>query len=615
MLSPEEDVKSDRARAERMASALLEAESEVAAVASLLYPASVLWAAGGPDSARDPELTAAVHHFARLGTVPSTPHQTAVWVVIARAIAWRLASDSPSAVRVLAEVSRLESGPWWVRDVCRDELVTRIRALEHEQRRSWLDELGREPQRDEGSGISQAPISTRPTRADWRVQDVLQLWTDEVVAMDEPAVHVCADVLYRLDEVQWFRAVDRWSDPRLVQSVLFRLSQCGSCETLLSLLETARPCFFADGSFTSAAGAVVLCDALRSRTERMIAQTGDSEQRDSAQLLVQRFASIVLRRPDGAPLGLALAAHCGVLKTARRPQAPELAAALIFDALIGELTVRRIEVKDQREFLKLRRNSTRQRAEPVRRELPALMVALKTVAPEVADAQESLIAWLRDALIMADGWASTPDDLVREIASTLTKLDDPVRQCRSLFESLESQRIIAEFRDPYRALDVCVPSMIVLSVLTTLVGNQVSAAPESELAYVLDRAMRIHLTVLPHRGSSSIRASEVAGAALAVGCLLFGLEDARALRLVLPASHERPILASLLNRLAGAGTAHDVLHAFVRRLGLAPHDLVAGAKIWSDATGDQFDDAVAKSLVAILAGALNGKTESDETQS
>lgn len=547
------------------------------------------------DSKLPVEALGAVNAFLETGTLDGVVQPERYWVLIAEALAAVAISGAPTAARVAASRERLGESPAWVHDVWMDACRRRLGELAATELEAWLDELGRMPDIQREDKPRPRAVVVLRTSPSWAVSDSLQLWTEDPVAFDAIGSWPPLNLLYHYNLARWLQAIDRWSDPRLVQGALFAAGARETDDEFIGLIRDARPCFLDDGTPTDACAAVVLCESAVQHAQRELNSKTENGKARTLEYF-QKVVQTILRRPDGKTLALALASKTAdeAFLTDNSNRVPSPVPALAWEAIAPALIGGAFSVAYQRKAQEQRRKRAPEESGAVRRALPALLVALRTLGDRRGDDVEALVGWLADAMSSPVDWADRGivNYLLTIIVDILALAPEPTARARKMFASKERDRRRSESSRRYVVHHGELPSLLLLVALATLVLRGRNAQSADDLAFVRDRALRLALT---HAAPTEpvVRAREVAALAVAVGVEIFGAADSRTEELARPIDNEREVLGHLLHRLRQVGKVDDV-DALVRTLRRNPGDLITVAEEWAAATAIPFDGDIAK---------------------
>lgn len=541
---------------------------------------------GSATALPDEDSTALVREFLDFGVLTSSSDSAAKWTLLARLLAHAVFEYGPYPSHLVFAGSRLERAPRPAIDGWLDELLELIRRSGDDVQARWHEALGREPSRTQPV-IPSGRIRVARTEADWSVPDGLQLWSEDAIGFLDRGLWAPLALLQRWDIDEWFSAVDRWGDPRFVQSALLFVEERVGADDLLRLLERAQPCFDDTSAPTQAAAAVVLSQAVQAAARRL--QAEDSE---ASRNLLERLSSTLLQRTDGIALGLALAADL-TDKVVNTHSRVEPHVRTLWEVLLDALARGHVPLQRQRECFARRRQKPNGRSGGVRRVRPALLVAAKVLDPSRIDEVEAFIAWLGDVLQSEEHWgiwATSVNELLPALAAALGGLDHPRARCRSAYAVLEGQRRHAHHR--HGEPDLVFPSLLLLLVLASLCDTGPAEGLEADLEFGKSQAFRIALT----SGSATrptVSAWEVAAIFLTIGCVKFGLDDPRAVGLVRPLAGDTQVLGHLLQRLASMASGAQ-LREWLGKLGRDPDEAVGQADAWAAASEGQVDRQIAE---------------------
>lgn len=506
------------------------------------------------------------------------PHSSniAAWEQVAVLLARASFMAGPGQAGVAFAASRLRRAPRQAIDRWFDELLGLLRRSPDTERMQWEEALGREPCRTTEARPT-GPVHVTQSSVAWEICDGLQLWSEDTVRFDDNGTWAPFSLLRRLDLTTWFDAVDRWKDPRLVQSALLFVEHHVQPDELLTLLGRAQPCLDDGGAPLPAAGAIVLCQTSQSAVQRLHEQDPDAAHR-----FLEDFASTLLNRVDGVALALALASDLGnrVIGGGHhvRPHLKELR-----EILMQELRHRRPSVQDQRSFFSQRKRSPKGRAGGVRRAKQALLVAAQLMDGQQSGDADALMAWLVDVLQTDEvwsAWGSSTRDLVMAFASAFDADNTGARdRVRTAFASLEYQRRAVQYR--HRESDLTFPSMLLLLVLAALCETSQAGAPEGcldDLVFGRSQAFRVALTATTVPGAT-VCPWQITAIFCVIGCARFGLDDSRTAELLSPVIGDLDVLAHVLTRLAPVASGKD-LRVWVERQLKRP-----AAEVTDDAAG------------------------------
>lgn len=508
-----------------------------------------------------PDAESIVEAFCSGGEPTPDSSNIAAWeqvaVLLARAtfMAGPVQASVAFAAPKLGRAPKQAIGRWF------DELLGLLRRAPDTERTQWEEALGSEPCRTTQARPTD-PVHVTQSSLAWEICDCLQLWSEDTVGFDDNGTWAPFSLLRRLDLTAWFDAVDRWKDPRFVQSALLLVEPHVQPDELLSLLGRAQPCLDDGGAPLPAAGAIVLCQTIQSAAQRLHEQDADAAHR-----LLEDFASALLNRVDGVALSLALASDLGnrVIGDGNylRPHHKTLR-----EILIRELRRRGPSVRDQRSFFSQRNRAPKGRTGGVRRAKQALLVAAQLMDGQQSDDADALMAWLVDVLQTDEvwsAWGSSTRDLVMAFASAFDADNTGARErVRTAFSSLEYQRRAVQYR--HRESDLTFPSMLLLLLLAALCQTSQVGVPEGrfdDLAFGRSQAFRVALTATTVPGST-VCPWQVTAIFCVVGCARFGLDDSRTAALLSPVIGDLDVLAHVLNRLAPVASGRD-LRVWVER--------------------------------------------------
>jgi hypothetical protein len=498
------------------------------------------------------DLLQGVETFLRLGTLEETQNTDAVWVCVTDALAAIVTTGAPDADRLAAQGRRLEGAPAWVLARWDEECTARILALDGPDREAWLKACEMAPDHSQEPSKETAMVSVTRHHAAWKIEDPFQLWDEDAVAASRLAEHAPVRILRHADQARWFRAIDHWQDPRLVQGALVIQELRENPSTVVDLLRVASPCFDERGAPTGCSSAIVLCKITIDCAEEFLRAGANAPPTGTAVApQLEAFTGALLNRPDGVRLGAALLTWLFdnvVLRPGSSGTAGE-ARCMVLDELSRALSSRRIPVDRYRTFATERRSLGATRILLWQRELPALLACSRTLEEASREARDAQRAWLREVFLVSGEWSQVKvDTLIREFVAGFLCDADPAAACKTLFEELEPQRRRGEFgRSRYldQGHEDALPGLLLLASLVWLVENDHSSDPVLHLAYVRDRALRIALTDASS-GSHKVRPWDVIVRALTAASTKFGIADAKTIDLVSPIAHERRVLGPLL---------------------------------------------------------------------
>lgn len=589
-----------RKEAELAAHPLLAQATTIAMLATIL---------GEEEGAQDPEqvdklpsgLAEAARAFIETRGLENIVQPGPYWVVIAEALALQTISGTASGARVANQRRCLGESPAWVYDVWIDACRRLLAALDAPQRSAWLDELGRMPAIErEGENATRAVVVLRASAA-WSVADSFQLWTEDPVAFRAVASWTPLNLLHRYDAFLWLGAVDKWPDMRLVHGALFSAGARETEHEFIGFFRIARPCFAGDGSPTDACAGVILCESAIQHAQRGFDNTSEGGKAQTLNFL-HRVAHAVLQRADGTTLLLALAAKAAdaALLTDNTHRIPSPVPALAWAAFSASLIGAAVPVAAQRLAHETRLRRAPDEHGAVRRTLPALIVALRTLGERRGPDGAALLAWLETALRSPTEWTSkaTMNYLLEVIVDVLLLAERPIESCREMFVAMEPVRRRWEFSKHYLEHHGELPSLLLLVAFTNLVLRGCSPQPERDLAFARDRALRLALTNATS-GEPALRAREVVALTLTAACSMFGAADPRTETLARPFAQDREVLGHLLHRLAQSDDP-SAIERLMLNLGRTPDEVVANATEWAEATGHPFDRVVAEVTTAAL---------------
>jgi len=487
------------------------------------------------------------------GPIPDSSN-IAAWEQVAVLLARATFMARPGQASVAFAASKLRRAPRQAIDRCFDELLGLLRRAPDTERMQWEETLGREPARTTETRPT-GPVHVTQSSVAWEICDCLQLWSEDTVGFDDNGTWAPFSLLRRLDLTTWFDAVDRWKDPRFVQSALRFVEHHVQPSDLLTLLSRAQPCLDDGGTPLPAAGAIVLC-----QTIQFAAQMLHEQDPDAAHRLLEDFVSTLLNRVDGVALALALASDLGIRVIGEghyvRPHLKELR-----EILMQALRHRRLSVRDQRSFFSQRKRAPKGRAGGVRRAKQALLVAAQLMDGRSDDA-DALMAWLVDVLQTDEvwsAWGSSTRELVMAFASAFDGDNAGARKrVRMAFASLEFQRRSVQHR--HRESDLTFPSMLLLLVLAALCETSQASGSEGcldDLAFGRSQAFRVALTATTVPGAT-VCPWQVTAIFCVIGCARFGLDDSRTAELLSPVIGDLDVLAHVLTRLAPVASGTDM---------------------------------------------------------
>jgi hypothetical protein len=540
------------------ASSILTDETLKSALATAL---AALRQEEGGSSRFGADTDAILETFCTDGVLPADSSNITSWEQVAVLLARATFMAGPRQASVAFAASKLRRAPRQAIDRWFDELLGLLRRAPDTERTQWEEALGREPCRTTEAKPT-GPVHVTQSSLAWEICDCLQLWSEDTVGFDDNGTWAPFSLLRRLDLTTWFDAVDRWKDPRFVQSALLCVEHHVRPSDLLTLLSRAQPCLDDAGAPLPAAGAIVLCQTIQSSAQRLHEQDPNAAHR-----LLEDFALALLNRGDGVALALALASDLGnrVIGEGHyvRPHLKTLR-----EILTRELRHRAPSVRDQRSFFGQRNGAPKGRAGGVRRANQALLVAAQLMDAQQSDDADALMAWLVEVLQTDEvwsAWGSSTWDLVKAFASALGADSSGARQrVRTAFASFEYQRRAVQYR--HRKSDLTFPSMLLLLILAALCETGPAGAPEGcfdDLAFGRSQAFRVALTATTVPGAT-VCPWQVTAIICVTGCARFGLDDCRTAELLSLVIGDLDVLAHVLTRLAPVASGHD-LRAWVER--------------------------------------------------
>jgi hypothetical protein len=553
------------------------------------------------------ELVQGIEAFLRWQTLEETQNSDAVWVCLTDALATIVTTGAPDADRLAAEGRRLERAPVWALARWDERCAAKILALDEPDREGWLkacETAPAAPDHDQQPSEETVAVSVTPYRAAWRIEDRFQIWDENVVAASWLAEHAPLRILRHADPARWFRAIDRWEDPRLVQGALSSQGLREAPSTVVDLLRVASPAFDDRGTPTGRSAALVLCQIAIGCAEELLRVGANAATRSGVVApLLDAFIGALLDRSDGVRLGTALLTWLFDAVVLRQRSKADTSTAgearrMLLDKLSLSLSRRRFPVEQYRAFAAERRALSTKRVSLWQRELPALLACSRTLEGTSQEDRDVQRAWLRALLLVSREWShAKADTLTRELVAGCLDGDAPAALCKELFEELEPKRRRAEFvRSRYLAegQNDALPSLILLASLVWMVENDRSNDPSNDLVYVRDRALRIALTDA-WTGSSELRPRDVIVRAIVVAIEKFGVADMKTIDLVSPMAHELHVLGPVLIHISdGLGSA--ARDRLLMALGGTFDDMRRTAVEWAHVTGMLEDVALAKAL-------------------
>jgi len=535
-----------------------------------------------------------VEAFAGCGLLPDGADDESDWAAIANVVARAAFGRGPDMAWLVKCAAHLERAPHSAIRRWHDEVLRLVMDAPAAEQARWREALGQEPTRMPAGSNPPARVSVELITPEWDLPDALQVWSEDTIGFLDRGLWAPLDLLRGWSVVEWFDAVDRWQDPRFVQSALLFVEERVAVDYLLDMLRRARPCFTDSGRPTRAAAAVVLCKAFQAK-----ARTLNSDPERVSDLL-HNALSVVLQRIDGIPLGLALAAE--TMRQGNLGWGVDETAKVTHELMIRALRESRVPVKRQRELFALRQNEAKGRQGNVRRALPALLVAATTLDRSQADDVESLLDWLLDVLKTTEywtDWGGQVNEVAAAFARAVVSIPNPAAKCRALYVALEAR---GTERD--RRHDADFPKMLVLLVLAQLCSELPLPEAGEHIQFGRDRAFRAALTsaspVAP-----TVSPGEVVAIFLALGCARFGPLDSRAIDLVQPLAGDRDVLGRLLARLTATASGQE-LRSWLATVGRNAEDVVERAVEWAAATERPEDQQVAEWTRTALDPARDG---------
>ena len=385
------------------------------------------------------------------------------WHAIAVALATIATRPKPSAANVQRQSERLRSAPWWVHVAFTDACAEAVNALPRQEREAWLDELERPLEVTPNVHGPTMPIEVSRREHPWQLLDVFDVWGDVPIAIEVISRYAPDALFRRLDESRWFRAVDSWSDARLVGGALFGGSALHDRERLLEWLRAASLVFDADGVWSQRSAAVFLVNNVLSYAEKLEQEVGpyshDPEvtrrtQEEVARLrdeelpaFFERAWQALLARADGLPIAAALHARlCDPRKNARPQVSAYDVARRTLSTALASRGVRTATLRDLWAARRSLRAAAKQPTFPGHAQGVAALNSMADVLREGDLRDDDFFVFLLERVRDDDqGWAGLihTNDFSPVLAQLLGVVDvrpDILMRCRQAYVDLEATR-------------------------------------------------------------------------------------------------------------------------------------------------------------------------------
>lgn len=542
---------------------------------------------------------------------------------LARQIAEGL-NDTSELGDVYNELIQMPHAAWMAFD---DAFVTVVRETT-ERQVAWIraiqDALSKEMEALAGSEDSQVWGALQQWQEERDPFAVWGYWSPPLGARDGNAVYCWGTMLLRIDLKEGLRALDTLPYPWLTNDVL-HLRFRDDRAAIEELISVAPAVFDEIGKWVPEhhVAALLVVD--------MADRKGQPYAKDSeaTQVWMERFFSLLLRRPDGLVIALGYLARL-VQQTLRdnKPaallthegEALRTTTSLALDAITNVLRRAQVDVSRVRDAWRLaegfavenegqRRKRREVRGPQLRgtsdREgegrrtlygqgLPYLSGAAILIGDESASHDEiaGFAAWFKELLVGRDpglGLVRLPAgaaELPRQLGVMLSRHPNAVGMLRDIYKTLEPQRRRASFGVHYQYIDDVESDFALrvgLYMAVSLREHGKAGEPVAVFSWIYERARHLWLTAALDIGDSR---RQLVAACFAFMPLLFGEALPDALKQTIPPIASDPrMLADACQNLRLNGVEPQRLLALIKAAGADLESALRDVRQWSQLTG------------------------------